>query len=94
MPSAQKEGCTQKQYLHVLKAMWVIVEKYFQPAKILTPLGHALCQTYAIKAAHPEMPYAMHFLSMMCALSNGAKADLFPHSPSPLFHFFFQHQLR
>lgn len=89
MPSSQKEGCTQKQYLHVLKAMWLIAEKYFQPEKVLTPFGHALCQTYAIKAAHPEMPYAMHFLSMMCALSNGAKAELFPHSQSPLFHLFF-----
>lgn len=89
MGGSQRDGVTQKQYLHVLKAMWCIVDKYFQPEKVLTPLGHALCQTYAIKAAHPEMPYALHFLSMMCALCNGAKTELFAHSDSPLFHLFF-----
>eukprot|EP00973_Karenia_brevis_P063629 8845245-Karenia_brevis.AAC.1 len=70
----QKDGPAQKQYLNVLKAMWHVVDKHFDAKKIFTPAGHRLIQTYAIKAAHPEMPYAMHFLSMMCALSNGAKA--------------------
>ena len=76
-----------KQYMGVMKAMWDTVEKHFDPKYVLTENGHDLVQHYSIKAAHPEMPYAMHFLSMMCALSNGAKIALFPSSDSPLFQF-------
>ena len=90
MAPTQQEGSqvTPKQYFYVMKAMWSIVDKYFDAKKVLTEKGHALVQTYAIKAAHPEMPYALHFLSMMCALCNGAKASLFSSVDSPLFHFF------
>ena len=39
---------TQKQYLDVLKAMWHIVDNYFDAKKVLTEAGHALVQTYSI----------------------------------------------
>ena len=83
------DSASPKQYLNVLKAMWHIVDRHFDAKKILTPAGHALVQTYAIKAAHPEMPYAMHFLSMLCSLVNGVRSELFPSSESPFFHLFF-----
>ena len=37
-----------------------------------------------MRAAHPEFPYALHCLSMMCALVNGARVAVFPTSQSPL----------
>ena len=78
--------------LHMMKAMWDTVDTHFDPTYVLTESGHDLVQHYSIKASHPEMPYAMHFLSMMCALSNGAKIALFPSSDSPLFIFFLTRQ--
>ncbi|CAK0858559.1 unnamed protein product [Prorocentrum cordatum] len=78
-----------KQYMRVMKDMWDAVDGHFDPNYVLTKSGHDLVQLYSIKASHPEMPYAMHFLSMMCALSNGAKIALFPSSDNPLFIFFF-----
>ena len=77
-----------RQYLHVLKAMWDVVDDHYDPKKILTPGGHALVQTHAIKAAHPHLPCALHFLAMMCALANGAKSQWFPNAASPLFIMF------
>ena len=62
-----------KQYLNVMKAMWDLVDKHFDPVTVLTPDGHRLVQTYSLKAAHHELPYVMHFLSMLCSLVNGAK---------------------
>ena len=86
MPTAQsslREG--DKQYLSVMKVMWDIVEKHFDPVKVLTAPGHSLIQTYSIKASHHELPYVMHFLAMMCALVNGAKTNWFPNNASPMF---------
>ena len=53
---SQVEKGSQTQYLNVMKAMWDIVDKHYDPKKILTEAGHALIQTYAIKAAHPQLP--------------------------------------
>ena len=33
------------------------------------------------------MPFGLHFLTMMAALSNGAMAHIFPSGGSPLFIF-------
>ena len=85
MPSAHSKDEAPKQYLDVLKAMWDAVDEHFDPKYVLTPEGHALLQTYAIKAAHAELPYALHFLAMMCSLSNGAKTKWFPSSASTMF---------
>ena len=65
--------------------MWDMVDARFNAAKVLTKEGHALVQTYAIKPAHPELPYALHILSMMCALSNGATTKWFPNAANTLF---------
>ena len=74
-----------KQYLNVMKAMWDLVDKHFDPVKVLTPDGHRLVQTYRLKAAHHDLPYVMHFLATLCSLVNGAKTPWFPNSASPLF---------
>ena len=74
-----------KEFLNVTKKMWDIVDKHFDPVAVLGKEGHNLIQTYSIKAAHPELPYVLHFLSMMCSLSNGAQVTWFPNSPSPMF---------
>ncbi|CAK0860829.1 unnamed protein product [Prorocentrum cordatum] len=79
------DGSSGKKFLNVSKAMWDIVDKFFDPAKVLTQRGYELIQTYSIRAAHPVLPYVMHFLAMMCALSNGAKSAWFPHAHSPMF---------
>ena len=76
------------QFLKLFKKVWDEVDRLFDAPKVLTPRGHALVQTYAIKGAHPELPYALNFLTMMAALSNGARARLFPNADSPLFLVF------
>jgi len=63
---------------------WDLVEAHFKPKFVLTPLGHRFVQTYSCKAAHPEFPFAGHFLTMMASLSNGAKVRMFPNAASPL----------
>ena len=65
--------------------MWDVVEKTCDPVKVLTRAGYNLIQAYSIKAAHPMLPYVLHFLAMMCSLGNGAKSVWFPNSPSPVF---------
>ena len=67
--------------------MWDIVDKHFDPVKVLTRAGYELILSYSIKAAHPVLPHVMHFLAMMCALANGAKSSWFPNAASPLFIF-------
>ncbi|CAK0820661.1 unnamed protein product [Prorocentrum cordatum] len=79
------DGSNGKKFLNVSKAMWDIVDKFFDPATVLTQRGYELIQTYSIRAAHPVLPYVMHFLAMMCALSNGAKSAWFPRAHSPMF---------
>ena len=74
-----------KQYLNVMEHMWAMVDQHFDPVAVLTQDGRKLVQTYCIKASHPELPYTLHFLSMMCSMANGAKSQWFPNSPSPLF---------
>ena len=71
MTGQSKDFDGRNQFLAVMKKMWNNVDQHFDPKFILTPEGHALVQTYAIKAAHPELPYVLHFLAMMCALCNG-----------------------
>ena len=71
MSAATEE--TVKQHLKVSSTMWDIVDKFFDPVKALTREGYALIQTYSIKAAHPVLPYVLHFLAMMRAMANGAK---------------------
>ena len=71
--------------MRVMKAMWEAVQQEFKPEKALTPDGNALVAMYAIKAAHPELPYVLHCLAMMCAMSNGATATWFPSQTSTLF---------
>ena len=73
-----------RQYLPAMKKVWADVEKLFDPVTVLKPQGHQFVQTYAIKAAHPELPYAMQYLSMMAPLSNGAQVAIFPSASSPL----------
>lgn len=48
-------------------------------------LGADICN----QGGAPRDVYAMHVLSMMCFLVNGARAELFPSSESPFFHLFF-----
>ena len=86
MTSSQTRN--QKQYLGVAKAMWASVKQKYNPRSVLRPDGHALVQTYSIKAAHPELPYAMHFLTMMSALNNGATTKWFANKASTLFMAF------
>ena len=78
---------TVKQHLKVSRAMWDIVDKFFDPVKVLTREGYELILSYSIKAAHPVLPHVLHFLAMMCSLANGAKSSWFPNAPSPLFIF-------
>ena len=77
-------GDIARQYLPAMKQVWSEMEKVFDPAFVLRPLGHQFVQTYAVKAAHPELPYALHFLAMMAPLANGASVKIFPSGPSPL----------
>ena len=77
----------ERQYLPAMKLMWDEVDRLFEPVRILTPAGHHFAQTYAARAAHAEFPYAVHLLSLMCPLSNGARVAVFPTSPSPLVAF-------
>ena len=78
---------TAKQHLRVSRAMWDIVDKWFDPVKVLTREGCELILSYSIKAAHPVLPHVLHFLAMMCALAKGAKSQWFPNAPSPIFIF-------
>lgn len=73
-----------RQYIPAMKLMWDEVDARFDPKYVLGEAGHRFCQTYSVRAAHPEFPYALHCLSMMCALVNGARVAVFPTSPSPL----------
>ena len=73
-----------RQYIPAMNLMWDEVDKCFDPSYILGEAGHRFCQTYAVRAAHAEFPYALHCLSLMCALVNGAKVAVFATSPSPL----------
>ena len=74
-----------RQHLKVSHTMWDIVEKVFDPVKVLTREGYDLIQTYSIKAVHPVLPYVLHFLAMMCAMANGARTRWFPNYSNPLF---------
>ena len=71
----------------MFKNIWDEIDKLYDPKFVLTEDGHAFVQTFAIKAAHAELPFASHFLSMMPALTNGAKIKMSPNSASPLFMF-------
>ena len=73
-----------RQYIPAMKLMWDEVDARFDPKYVLGEAGHRFCQTYSVRAAHPEFPYALHCLSMMCALVNGARVAVFPTSQSPL----------
>ena len=73
-----------RQYIPAMKLMWDEVDARFDPKYVLGEAGHRFCQTYAVRAAHREFPYALHCLSMMRALVNGAGVAVFPTSPSPL----------
>jgi hypothetical protein len=81
-PAMKNEGKTReetaRQHLLVNRAMWDIVDKYFDPVRVLTRKGYELIPSYSIKAAHPVLPHVLHFLAMMCALANGAKSRWFP----------------
>lgn len=70
-----------RQYIPAMKLMWDEVDARFDPKYVLGEAGHRFCQTYSVRAAHPEFPYALHCLSMMCALVNGARVAVFPTSP-------------
>ena len=76
-----------RQYLPAMKNMWDTVERLWKPAHVLTEAGHHFCQTWAARAAHPDFPYALHMLALMCPLTNGGRASIFPTSPSPLVAF-------
>ena len=73
-----------RQNIPAMKLMWDEVDARFDPKYVLGEAGHRFCQTYSVRAAHPEFPYALHCLSMMCALVNGARVAVFPTSQSPL----------
>ncbi|CAK9033567.1 unnamed protein product [Durusdinium trenchii] len=75
------------EYLPAMKKIWDAVGKMWQPADILTAKGHQMCQTWAVRASHPEYPYALHLLSMMAPLTNGAAVQIFPTASSPLVAF-------
>lgn len=77
-----------RQHLALFKRLWDVVDDKFHAAEALTPEGHAFVQTHAIKGSHAEFPCAMNFLAMMPALTNGARAKLFPNGLSPLFNVF------
>ena len=68
---AMSRDDVERQYLRAMKCIWEAVDKLWKPADVLTPLGHHFCQMWAVRAAHPEFPYALHMLTCMCALVNG-----------------------
>ena len=72
------------QYVPAMKLMWDEVDQRFDPKYVLGEAGHQFCHSYAVRAAHPEFPYALHCLSLMCALANGARVAIFATAPSPL----------
>lgn len=72
------------QYVPAMKLMWDEVDRRFDPKYVLGEAGHQFCQSYSVRAAHPEFPYALHCLSLMCALANGARGAIFATAPSPL----------
>jgi len=76
-----------RQYLTAVKSMWDTVDKLWDPPRLLTQLGYQFCQTWAVRAAHHEFPYALNMLSLMCPLTSGARVSIFPTSPSPLVAF-------
>ena len=76
-----------RRYLPAMKSMWHAVDKLWDPCCALTATGHHFCQTWAVRAAHHEFPYALNMLSLMCPPTNGAKVATFPTSPSPLAAF-------
>lgn len=78
-----------EQHLPLFKNIWKEVETMFRPLDILTKKGYAFVQTWAIKAAHPTLPYVMQFLCLLASLANGASARMFPNGGSPLFLCFF-----
>ena len=78
----------QRSHLPLFKHLWNIVDKKFQAKKVLTSEGHAFAQTHAIKGSHGVFPTALNFLALMPSLTNGARAQLFPNAPSPLFCVF------
>ena len=84
---AMSRDDVERQYLPAMKCIWEAVDKLWKPADVLTPLGHHFCQMWAVRAAHPEFPYALHMLTCMCALVNGARVAIFPTSASPLVAF-------
>ena len=84
---AMSRDDVERQYLPAMKCIWEAVDKLWKPADVLTPLGHHFCQMWAVRAAHPEFPYAVHTLTCMCALVNGARVAIFPTSASPLVAF-------
>lgn len=55
-----------RQCLTAMKSMWDTVGKLWKPAGLLTQLGRQFCQTRAA-----------NMLSLMRALTNGARASLF-----------------
>ena len=55
------------QYVPAMKLMWDEVDRRFDPKYVLGEAGHQFCQSYSVRAAHPEFPYALHCLSLMCA---------------------------
>ena len=82
--TAMSETHEDRQYIPAMKLMGDEVDARFDPKYVLGEAGHRFCQTYSVRAAHPEFPYALHCLSMMCALVNGARVAVFPTSQSPL----------
>ncbi|CAL1140069.1 unnamed protein product [Cladocopium goreaui] len=72
------------QYVPAMKLMWDEGDRRFDPKYVLGEAGHQFCQSYSVRAAHPEFPYALHCLSLMCALANGARFAIFATAPSPL----------
>ena len=83
-----QESAAAREHLPLFKHLWSLVDDKFNARRILTPEGHAFVQTHAIKGSHPEFPTALNFISLMPALSNGARAHLFPSAASPLFSVF------
>ena len=73
MPGAPDDG----QYVPAMKLMCDEVDRRFDPKYVLREAGHQFCQSYFVRAAHPEFPYALHRLALMCALANGARAAIF-----------------
>ena len=85
--AAMSRNDPDRQYLPAMKSMWDTVDRLWQPAQILTDAGHHLCQAWAARASHPEFPYAVHMLALMCPLTNGGRVAIFPTAPSPLVAF-------